>query len=118
MLRQEEREGEPRFVMLETIREYASERLEMSGEADELRGRHAQRLLALSRAAGLSLEPHGKQDLGLLANELDNVRAALTWWAKTDPTRALELASAVEMLWTVTDPAEGVRARARRPETR
>jgi predicted ATPase/class 3 adenylate cyclase len=110
LLRHDEtEEGEPRFVMLETIREYAGERLEASGEADELRGRHAQRLLALARAAGLSLEPHGKQDLGLLANELDNVRAALTWWAKTDPTRALELASAVEMLWTVTDPAEGVR---------
>jgi hypothetical protein len=34
----------------------------------------------------------------LFANELDNARAALDWWLETDPTRALELATALEML--------------------
>ena len=45
MLRQEEQpDGEPRFTMLETIRAYALERLEPSGEADEIRRRHARAL--------------------------------------------------------------------------
>jgi predicted ATPase len=49
-----------RFWMLESIREYAAERLEESGEATELRERHAAHFLALAERAGLSLEPHGE----------------------------------------------------------
>src|SRR5439155_26195164 len=41
-------DGEPRFTMLETIREYAVERLEASGEASMLRRRHAAALLRLA----------------------------------------------------------------------
>ncbi len=41
LLRQERAEGEPRFAMLETIREYAAEQLEASGEGEAIRGRHA-----------------------------------------------------------------------------
>ena len=49
LLRQEEGpEGEPRFVMLETIHEYARERLEASGEAEEARRLHAEYFLALA----------------------------------------------------------------------
>jgi predicted ATPase len=97
-----------RFWMLESIREYAAERLEESGEARELRERHAEHFLALAGSAGLSLEPQGKQDFALFAHELDNARAALDWWFEADPTRALELATALEMLWTTIDPAEGM----------
>ena len=43
-----------RFWMLETIREYATERLEKSGEAEELRGRHAEFFLALAESAHVS----------------------------------------------------------------
>ena len=46
--------GEPRFGMLETIREYALERLETSGEADAVRRRHAELFLALAEEAGRS----------------------------------------------------------------
>ena len=98
-----------RFWMLESIREYAGERLEESGEATEVRERHAEHFLALAELAGLSLEPRGKQDFALYTHELDNARAALDWWFETDPTRALELATALEMLWTTIDPAEGMR---------
>ena len=42
-------DGEPRFGLLETIREYALERLEADGELDELRRRHAERYLELVR---------------------------------------------------------------------
>ena len=49
MLRQEEQpDGEPRFTMLETIRAYALERLEASGEAEEIRRRHAEHFLAVA----------------------------------------------------------------------
>ena len=52
LLRQdEELDGEPRFVMLETIREYALEQLEASGEAEALRRQHADYFLALAETA-------------------------------------------------------------------
>ncbi len=51
LLRQKERpDGEPRFVMLETIHEYARERLEASGEMEVLRRRHTEYFLALVEA--------------------------------------------------------------------
>jgi predicted ATPase len=103
------RHSAERFWMLESIREYAVERLEESGEAAEMRERHARHYLTLAEAAGLSLEPRGKQDFALYAHELDNARAALDWWSDVDPTQALELATALEMLWATAAPVEGVR---------
>jgi predicted ATPase/class 3 adenylate cyclase len=72
--------GEPRFRMLETIREYSSERLEESGEAGEIGRRHAHFFMALAEEA----EPHLlAQDqafwLDLCDQENDNIRAALQW---------------------------------------
>ena len=49
--RQEEAEEEPRFYMLETIREYATERLEESGEAEAVRRPHAEHYLGLAQEA-------------------------------------------------------------------
>ena len=52
LLRQDESaDGEPRFTMLETIREYALERLAASGEEEAIRQRHAAYFLALAEAA-------------------------------------------------------------------
>ena len=63
--------------MYETIREFALERLEASGEADEIRRRHAEHFLALAEEA----EPHLRHEeddwLDRLEAEHDNVRAAL-----------------------------------------
>ena len=42
LVRRREQDGEPRFFLLETIREFAAEQLEASGEADEARRRHAE----------------------------------------------------------------------------
>ena len=50
-------EGEPRFGLLETIREYALERLEHSGELDELRRRHADALPRAGRGRGARADP-------------------------------------------------------------
>ncbi|HEX2090530.1 MAG TPA: adenylate/guanylate cyclase domain-containing protein [Actinomycetota bacterium] len=66
-----------RFWMLETIREYAVERLEESGEAEEVRRRHAEHFLALAEES----EPHLLRDsiewLNRLEAELNNIRAVM-----------------------------------------
>ena len=81
LLRQEEQlDGEPRFLMLETIREYALEQLEASGEADLVRRRHAEHFLALAEAAETQFwGPHLSLWTERLRLEIDNVRAALEW---------------------------------------
>jgi predicted ATPase len=69
---------EPRFGMLETIREYALERLEASGETERIRGLHAAHYLAVAEQAELEL--HGPEQVAWvarLAREHDNFRAAL-----------------------------------------
>ena len=83
LLRQEEGpDGEPRFVMLETIREYGLERLAESGEIEGVRHAHASHFLAFAESAddGL-LRPPPAQELwrDRLAAERDNLRAALGW---------------------------------------
>ncbi len=80
LVRQSEVEGDPRFRMLVTIREYALVRLAEGGEADEISRRHAAAYLALAEVA----RPHfGRDDqkrwLAVLELEHDNMRAALEW---------------------------------------
>ena len=73
-------DGEPRFVMLDTIREYALERLEASGESVALRRRHAAFYLALAQAAEPKVQDATQEVwLELLEREHDNLRAALGW---------------------------------------
>jgi predicted ATPase len=98
-----------RCSMLESIREYATDRLEKSREANEVRSRHAHYFLELAESAGLTLEPEGEQRYSLFHRELDNVRAALDWWLEANTELALRLAVALEAFWIVTDPSEGMR---------
>ena len=80
LLRQARTTGEPRFTMLETLREYASEQLDASGEATEIRRRHAQFGLSLAEQAEPSSS--GVPDtawLDRLETEHDNLRTALAW---------------------------------------
>ena len=77
---QEQPDSEPRFSMLDTLREYARERLVAASEGDELQERHAQVFLQLAEEA----EPHlvsSARDAWMrpLESEYDNLRAALTW---------------------------------------
>jgi predicted ATPase/class 3 adenylate cyclase len=90
-----------RFSMLETVREFAGEQLEMSGEADEAARAHADFFLALAEAA----EPHLKgpeQSLWLTRLELehDNLRAALAWTlARGEDEIGLRLAANLAQFW-------------------
>jgi predicted ATPase/class 3 adenylate cyclase len=76
--RGEDLEAEPRFEMLETIREYAAERLQASGEAQELAERHARHFLAVAEAAepDLTRDP---QAIARIDRDHDNFRTALRW---------------------------------------
>jgi len=89
-----------RFRLLETIREYALERLEASGELEPLRARHAEHFLQL----GVRAEPEltGAEQhvwLARLAVDYDNLRAALEWCATVRPDDGLRLASALVLFW-------------------
>jgi predicted ATPase/DNA-binding CsgD family transcriptional regulator len=81
LVNQSEHEGqEPRLEMLETLKEYALEQLEESGEAEEIRQRYALYYLALAeRAMPLFNGTEGPQWLSRIEEEHDNLRAALQW---------------------------------------
>jgi len=71
---------ETRFVMLETIHEYARERLDASGETAELRRRHADYFALVANKAAEQLRgPDQQAWIDRLAAEQDNLRAALTY---------------------------------------
>jgi predicted ATPase len=95
-------DGEPRFRLLETIREYALERLEEAGELDELRRRHAERYLELVEAAEPELTRANQALwLGRLDEENDNIRAALAWTTSAGEFEsALRLAGALVRFWS------------------
>ena len=101
-MRQEEDE-QPRFTMLETIREYALERLESSGELEEVQRKHAQYYLALAEAGQPDAskqwdEAEWWSKFTRLESEHDNLRAALGWAVQN---RELETAAqlAIAMWW-------------------
>ena len=104
LLRQAEGlEGEPRFTMLETIREYAAERFVSSGEAEAWRQRHAEYYLALAEEAAPELTgPRQASWLERLEREHDNLRAAITWAFERDRAEiGLRLAGALMRFWEV-----------------
>ncbi len=94
-------DGEARFWMLETIREYALEQLEASGEADATRRQHAAYCLELAEEAEPKLTgAEVAQWLDRLDLELDNIRAALQWAVDMGNAQlALGLAGALNWFW-------------------
>jgi DNA-binding CsgD family transcriptional regulator/tetratricopeptide (TPR) repeat protein len=93
---------EPRFVMLETIREFGLERLRASGEEEAIRARHAGVFAALAEATEPQLR--GREQaahLDRLDAEHDNLRAALGWLLGTPDgaERALALAGSLHWFW-------------------
>jgi predicted ATPase/class 3 adenylate cyclase len=91
-----------RFWMLETIREYAAERLEESGEAEELRRGHAEHFLALAEEAEPHLRGDPKEWLDRLQPDHDNLRAALDHLEAAGETQlVLRLAGALLNFWSL-----------------
>jgi predicted ATPase/class 3 adenylate cyclase len=97
-----------RYRMLETIRQYAGDRLVASGEAPEIRARHLAFFLDLARAGGPGLRgPQMLEWLERLDADADNLRAALDWAFESDPEAALWFCVAMRYYWPMrTDGGE------------
>ena len=115
---EDELAGDARYRLLDTIREYASDRLDASGEQDEVRRRHAQYMLSLGedavgQAFVRSALPWAEQikTYYRISSEQANFRAALAWCLDAlDAETGLRLCSALRSPWVVHgDVAEGVR---------
>jgi predicted ATPase/class 3 adenylate cyclase len=94
-------DDEPRYQMLETVREFGLERLEAAEEEDEVRQRHARHVLMLAerRVHGMQLFPD-LQSITRMAPEQDNMRLALTWFDDHHEIDALlALSSLLYALW-------------------
>ena len=104
LLRQEEGPNEePRFVMLETIHEFAREKLQESAEAEEIKRSHAEYFLTLAEEAYPELKGANQLEwLDRLEAEHDNMRAALTWaLERKEAEVALRLGGALWLFWFV-----------------
>jgi DNA-binding CsgD family transcriptional regulator/tetratricopeptide (TPR) repeat protein len=103
LLRQEEGpNGEPRFVMLETVHEFAREKLGESAEAEEIKRVHAEYFLTLAEEAYPELKgPDQLEWLERLEAEHDNMRAALSWALEQEEAAelGLRLAGALWLFW-------------------
>jgi non-specific serine/threonine protein kinase len=96
-----EQDGKARYGLLETIRQYALERLEHSGEAEVLRERHAEYYLSLAEEAEPELRGARQGEwLGRLEKDYDNIRAALSWTLERGRSEsALRLCGTMGEFW-------------------
>ena len=104
LLQAEERHGTQRYRLLETVRQYASERLLDRSGGDRWRDRHFAYFVAFARQADTLVRgPDQQVWLDRLETEHDNLRAALTWAAAPggDAVSGLRLAIALLMFWYV-----------------
>jgi non-specific serine/threonine protein kinase len=96
-------QGETRYGMLETIREYAREKLREAGEESMLRSRHLEFFLNMVEDVGPKLEgPEQKILLDQLETEIDNLRAGMDWTLeKKEVITALRFAGAFPRFWFI-----------------
>ena len=93
--------GSPtRYRLLETIRQYARDRLVESGEAEALGRRHLDHFLALAERAGPALWGPGMAEwIRRLEVDEDNLRTAIDWALEVDAERAARLAIELSFFW-------------------
>jgi predicted ATPase/class 3 adenylate cyclase len=101
LVRSEATDGEVRLSMLETVREYALDRLRADDLLDHVRGRHAQHFLGLALEAETELSgPEQNEWLNRLEREYDNLTTALDWLMSSGRVAdALSAVSALERFW-------------------
>jgi len=96
----EEKEGESRYRYLETIRQYAMEKLLESGAAVNARNRHLAHFMEYSRRAEENFgTPQRLLWLNRLDLEHDNLRSALGWALESDPETALQMVRLLSLFW-------------------
>ena len=92
----------PRFLLLETLREYALEQLHQSGEAVVLERRHATYFLRLAEDAVKDFKDKGAREaIRCLEPEINNLWAALGWAAHYDTTLELQLLANIMPFWNM-----------------
>ena len=92
-------DGDTRYTLLETVRQYAAERLIESGAAAVVRRRHADAFLAIAERAYAERVTKEARWAELLDTEHDNVRAALSLLHDSDPEKYLALSGALAWFW-------------------
>jgi non-specific serine/threonine protein kinase len=92
--------GRPRFAMLETVREFAAERLAELPVCERVRAAHAGAFAALVKDLARPPLWPDRVGLDLLELEHDNLRAALDFYRKADPAAALRLANRLTAFWS------------------
>ena len=105
-------DGEPRYAMLETIREFGLEQLAASGEETATREAHTAIFLGLAERANREMGgPEQEAAFALLGTEHPNLRAALGWFVEQgDTERGLQLCIALSWFWTSRGHAREGRA--------
>jgi predicted ATPase/class 3 adenylate cyclase len=98
LLRRRDAPRAPRFWMLETIREFASERLAAAGEDEDVQRRHLEHYATLAESS-FDETLLGNDDLELLEGERENLRLALDYALRSDPELALSLARWLMPSW-------------------
>ena len=100
--RREDPDGEPRFWMLETVREFALSRAAADGSAESMAAAHAEHYCELTeRAAPELLGKNQRRWVDTLEQENPNLRTALDRLTAQDPSRALRMAANLEWFWVV-----------------
>jgi len=101
IIQKEGPKGEPRFVMLETIQQYARERLKRRGDVDLMHRQHAEYFAALAEQAEPLLRgPEQEYWSARLRADYDNLLAALEWsFSQKDASIGLRLAASLSEFW-------------------
>jgi predicted ATPase/class 3 adenylate cyclase/DNA-binding CsgD family transcriptional regulator len=101
--------GRTRYRLLETVRQYALEKLGESGEADAVRTRHRDHYTAMAALLDAQAGGDYERRLEQAETEIDNLRAAFAWSLEhSDLELALALASSLQPLWMSGGRPEGL----------
>jgi predicted ATPase/class 3 adenylate cyclase len=92
--------GRTRYRLLETVRQYALEKLAESGEADAVRSSHRDHYTAMAALLDAPARTDYERRVELAQEAMDNLRAAFVWSLEAgDVGRSLELATSLQPLW-------------------
>jgi tetratricopeptide (TPR) repeat protein len=92
--------GRTRYRLLETVRQYALEKLAESGEADAVRSRHRDHYTAMAAVLDAPARTDYERRVEQAEEEMDNLRAAFVWSLESgDVGRSLQLATSLQPLW-------------------
>ncbi|MEW5809903.1 MAG: LuxR C-terminal-related transcriptional regulator [Actinomycetota bacterium] len=103
LVQTEDRAGTTRYRMLETVRQFASERLAEGGDADTVRGRHCAHYCGIAALLDAASADIHADRVRAATQEMDNLQAAFVWSRDVGALdRAMRLASSLQPVWLCT----------------